>query len=350
MLENNQKKRKAIALFSGGLDSALAIKVVQKQNIEVIALNVNIGFGSRKDRRLELQKTAESLGAKFLEIDIRHQFVQDILFDPQYGYGKNMNPCIDCHANMFRVARNLMPELGADFLISGEVVGQRPMSQNKKALNSVLNLANMNKNSDEDILLRPLSALKLAPSLPERKGWIDREKLYGIYGRSRKIQFELVKEFKLENFESPAGGCLLTDPKFSDRLKEFKNNNSTNFITEEIDLIKFGRHFRLLNGAKLIIGRQADDNIELKKIAENPKIQERYFLISLVDLSGAFSIMSKDASNEEINIATKIILSYTKTEKNINYSVKFSDLNNKKEFLISEKRYSEIDERAKYLI
>jgi tRNA-specific 2-thiouridylase len=122
---------KAIALFSGGLDSTLAMKLIIDQGIEVIALNVNMGFGSTKDRSDHMINMCEQVGATYQSVDIQSQFVQDILFDPKYGYGKNFNPCIDCHANMFRVAKNMMKELDASFLITGEVVGQRPMSQNK---------------------------------------------------------------------------------------------------------------------------------------------------------------------------------------------------------------------------
>ena len=181
---------KAIALFSGGLDSILAIKIIQEQGIDIVAININIGFESKYDKKNELAKICKNIGVEFLQIDIREQYLNEILFSPKYGYGKYFNPCIDCHANMFRIAKNLLDEVGASFLISGEVVGQRPMSQNKDALNSVSNLGNI-----EGLLVRPLSAKLLKPTIPEINGWIDRNKLLSISGRSRTQQIEIAKKY-----------------------------------------------------------------------------------------------------------------------------------------------------------
>ena len=203
---------KAIALFSGGLDSTLAVKLIKNQGIDVVAININTGFGSTKDRLTHMKSMCEQVGAELKIIDIQNEYLQDVLFDPKHGYGKNFNPCIDCHAKMFAVAKRVMEAEGASFLISGEVLGQRPMSQNKDALQKVLDESNC-----EGLLLRPLSAKRLAPTIAEEKGWVDREKLEGIFGRNRERQMELACEFGLKDFESPGGGCCLPTSIFPKR-------------------------------------------------------------------------------------------------------------------------------------
>jgi tRNA-specific 2-thiouridylase len=293
---------KAIALFSGGLDSILTIKLIQEQNIEIIALNINIGFNSKQNKKDELERVCKNLGVEFLQIDIRDQYLKDILFSPRYGYGKYFNPCIDCHANMFRIAKNLLDEVGASFLISGEVVGQRPMSQNKDALNSVLNLGNI-----EGLLVRPLSAKLLKPTIPEINGWIDRNKLLDISGRSRITQIKLAKKYNLENYESPAGGCLLTDKNFANKIKDFVNYDK--LTVSDIDLLKFGRHFRLKNGAKLVVGKNHDDNLALKKIKS-----DKFDSLEAFGVSSPYSWISKNSNSEDFEFALRILLTYTKAE------------------------------------
>ena len=192
---------KALALFSGGLDSALAIKIIQEQNIEVEGIYVDIGFESNKEKQTQLKKLAEELGIKLTIFDIKDDYIKNILFNPVYGYGKNMNPCIDCHAKMIKVAKEYLKESKAKFIINGEVVGQRPMSQRLPAMNAVTKLS-----TAKGLILRPLSAKLLPPTIPEIKGWVDREKLLAISGRDRKIQLELAKKYNLPS------------PKFSLRI------------------------------------------------------------------------------------------------------------------------------------
>ncbi len=235
---------KAISLFSGGLDSTLAIKLLIDQGIEVVACNINTGFGATRDRGEHMKYMCEQVGAELMIIDIQSEYLQDVLFDPKYGYGKHFNPCIDCHAKMFEVAKRIMDDLGASFLVSGEVLGQRPMSQNADALAKVLDLSNC-----DGLLLRPLSAKRLAPTIAEEKGWVDREKLEGITGRSRDRQLELVKEYDLKDYESPGGGCLLTDENFTKKMHDFVAHDTLE--VRDIPVLKFGRHLRLDDGAKL---------------------------------------------------------------------------------------------------
>lgn len=302
---------KAIALFSGGLDSTLAMKLVIDQGIDVLAVNINTGFGSTKDRLDHMQSMCDQVGAELKIIDIQSEFLQDVLFDPKHGYGKNFNPCIDCHAKMFAVAKRIMEAEGASFLISGEVLGQRPMSQNKDALQTVLNESNC-----DGLLLRPMSAKQLAPTIAEEKGWVDREKLEGITGRSRDRQLELVKEIGLENFESPGGGCLLTDENFAKKMNDFIKYDK--FEVKDIPLMKFGRHLRLPDGAKLVVGRNQEENSHLQNI-ENDK----YYHVKTVKLPGPHAMLSKNASEADKELATKIILTYCKTTPDKSYIVSY---------------------------
>ena len=307
-------KQKAIALFSGGLDSVLSMKLIIDQGIEVIALNINTGFGSTKDRLEHMQNMCEQVGAELKIVDIQNEFLQEVLFDPKYGYGKHFNPCIDCHAKMFAVAKRIMEAEGASFLISGEVMGQRPMSQNKDSLQAVLNESNC-----DGILLRPMSAKMLKPTIAEENGWVDRQKLEGITGRSRDRQLEMVKEIGLQNFESPGGGCLLTDANFAKKMVDFIKYDK--FEVKDIPVVKFGRHFRLKDGAKLVIGRDKEENHHLQEI-ENDK----YYHIKTVGLPGPHSLLSKSASLKDKEIATKAILTYCKTDVNETYILSYDTI------------------------
>ncbi|MGA9046765.1 argininosuccinate synthase domain-containing protein [Sulfuricurvum sp.] len=290
---------KAIALFSGGLDSTLAMKLIIDQGIEVIACNINTGFGSTKDRLTHMKNMCEQVGAEFRSVDIRDEYIKEVLFTPKYGYGKNFNPCIDCHAKMFEVAKRKMEEWGASFLISGEVLGQRPMSQNRESLDKVLNLSNC-----DGLLLRPMSAKSLEPTLPEINGWVDREKLENISGRNRERQMELAEQFGLKDYEAPGGGCLLTDENFSNKIRDFIAHDT--FEVADIPTLKYGRQLRLPEGAKLIIGRNAEDNAVLEAI-ENPK----YIHLS-TELVGPHAMLSQNASNNDRVLAAKLVLAYCK--------------------------------------
>ncbi len=292
---------KALALFSGGLDSTLAAKTIARQGIDVIALHIDIGFGGMGDKKAHLRKMAAAADARLEIVDAQKAFLDEVLFDPKYGYGKNFNPCIDCHGFMFALAKELMEEYDADFLISGEVVGQRPMSQNKGAMRSVLNISNT-----DDLLLRPLSAKLMEPTLPERQGWVRREELFDFSGRSRSRQLALAKEYGIGEYESPAGGCLLTDVGFSNRLREFITYDTLQ--TQDIALLKAGRHMRLPGGAKLVVGRDKEDNERLEAIQN-----EKYVPVTQ-NVVGPFSLLQKDARESDRKLAARIIATYAKNE------------------------------------
>ena len=304
---------KAIALFSGGLDSTLAMKMIIDQGIDVLAINISTGFGSTKDRREHMENMCKQVGAEFKIVDIQSAYLQDVLFDPKHGYGKNFNPCIDCHAKMFSVAKRIMEDEGASFLLSGEVMGQRPMSQNKDALQTVLDESNC-----DGLLLRPMSALRLAPTIAEEKGWVDRNRLEGITGRSRERQLQLAKEIGLEDFESPGGGCLLTDENFSKKMFDIVKYDT--FEVKDIPIMKFGRHLRLSDEAKLVVGRNKEENEHLQNV-ENDK----YYHIKTVGIPGPHAMLSKSASKEDKELATRIILTYCKTSADTSYTLSYDD-------------------------
>ncbi len=291
---------KAIALFSGGLDSTLAMKLIINQGIEVIACNISTGFGSTKDRRAHMQNMCDQVGAELRIVDIQEEYLEQVLFTPKYGYGKHFNPCIDCHAKMFEVAKRIMVQEGASFLISGEVLGQRPMSQNSESLQKVLDLSNC-----EGLLLRPMSAQALSPTIPETEGWVDRSRLENIVGRNRERQMELAEAFGLRDYEAPGGGCLLTDEHFSRKIRDFIAHDKE-FVKADIPTLKYGRQLRLPDGAKFIIGRNAEDNEQLEAI-ENPK----YTHIT-TELIGPHSLISANATDNDKTLAAKLILAYCK--------------------------------------
>ncbi len=323
---------KALALFSGGLDSILSMKLVIDQEIEVVAIYVDTGFGSLNDRVSYLQRMCDFIGAKLEILDLKEEYLGEVLFEPKYGYGKNFNPCIDCHGFMFRHTAKLLEKYDASFMISGEVLGQRPMSQNKDALGIVQKLS-----ENEDLVLRPLSAKLLPMTKAEREGWVDREKLLDIWGRSRAIQLEMAKKIGLENFEPPAGGCLLTDVQFSNRLRDFVANDTLEI--EDIDTLKVGRQLRLPDGAKLIIGRNQEDNEKLE--ATNSK---KYLKARIMDAIGPLVLFEKNASEADKKMAADFIVSYGKTELEKVYDVNFGD------FIVQGKKLVSKDAIQKYLI
>ncbi len=258
---------KALALFSGGLDSILSAKVVSDLGIEVCALNFATPFTGRtrgRKGRISPAESAAMLGIEYREVYLCDEYLE-MLADPAHGYGKNLNPCIDCKILFIKKAGRMLGELGASFLITGEVLGQRPMSQNKPALGAIA------KNTGfEDLLLRPLSAKLLPATLPEREGWVDRSRLFGFYGRSRAPQIALAAELGIENYPSAAGGCLLTDHSFTKKIKDLIKHSM--LTARNAELLKTGRHFRIDPDFKLVVGRDEEDNSMIENLAEGSGI------------------------------------------------------------------------------
>ncbi|MGB9607440.1 MAG: tRNA 4-thiouridine(8) synthase ThiI [bacterium] len=289
---------KAIVLLSGGLDSTLAIKLLLEQGIDVIAVH----FTSPFFRSSWAVKTAREWGIPLLEIDITDDILK-LLKAPPHGFGSQMNPCIDCHALMLRKAKEIMEEVGASFVATGEVLGERPMSQNREALRIVEKESGL-----EGLLLRPLSAKLLPPTIPEKEGWVDREKLLDIKGRSRKRQLELAEKWGIKDYPFPAGGCLLTDPQFSKRLKDLLDNKE--LTKENVVLLKLGRHFRLRKGVKLVVGRNKDENERIREFS-----REGGILLRAYSHKGPDGLLRGDGFDEEdIELAGKIIARYSDIE------------------------------------
>lgn len=263
-----KKQVKAVSLISGGLDSMLATKMMLEQGIHVEGINFFTGFcveghthairkqDKEKQKRNNSLWVAEQLGIKLHIIDVIEEY-KDVLLNPKYGYGANMNPCLDCKIFMVRKAKEWAKENGFDFIITGEVIGQRPMSQRKSTMPVV-----QKQSGVDDLLLRPLSAKNLPETKPEREGWVDRSKLMGITGRGRKDQMRMARDWGIEDYASPAGGCcFLTDKQYSDKLVDlWQARNSKEYGFDDIMLLKVGRHIRYKPEYKLIIGREEGEN------------------------------------------------------------------------------------------
>lgn len=253
-------------MFSGGLDSILTTKLLVEQGIDVVALKFTSNFfGSTDPEQVSLaEEFIKSLGATPKIVHLEEPFLK-VVRKPKHGYGKNMNPCVDCKILLLKRAKEIMEEIGASFVATGEVLGQRPMSQHGRALETIEKESGL-----KDILVRPLTAKTLEPTLPEREGWIDREKLLDFSGRSRKPQITLAKKFGITKYPPPAGGCLLADPNFSKRLKDLFENGTVD--ANNAEMLKLGRQFRLSPSFKLVIGRDERENGILMSLAKEDDV------------------------------------------------------------------------------
>ncbi|MWV61216.1 ATP-binding protein [Helicobacter saguini] len=330
------KQKKAVALFSGGLDSMISMQLMAEQGIKVYALNFNIGFGSNKDKSEYFKNAAAQVGAELIQINIAKQFFDNVLFKPKFGYGRFFNPCIDCHANMFRHAFAKMVELGADFAISGEVLGQRPKSQRRDALDQVRSLVRkigedplydkiLSRDGSDDskprtldeLILRPMCAKLLAETFPEKKGWVDREKLLNVSGRGRHVQLALLEKYGWKYHEKPGGGCLLTDTSVSLKIKDMLSHRDVVF--DDVALFKVGRYMVLENGARLVIARNDEEN---KKLDIS---HEKMDKIVPLNVKGPLALLDKSATTSEKELACKIVLSYCKAESDKKYDITLGD-------------------------
>jgi tRNA U34 2-thiouridine synthase MnmA/TrmU len=294
---------KAISLISGGLDSTLATKVIMDQGIEVIAANFISPFcrcDHKTGCRHEAAFVSDELKIPLKMVNISKDFLE-VLKSPKHGYGSNMNPCIDCRILMLKKAKELMDELGASFLITGEVLGQRPMSQRRDAMRTIEKDAGV-----LGLVLRPLSAKLLEPTIPEEKGWVDRQKLLDFSGRSRKAQIQLACDYNIKDYPCPAGGCLLTDPAFSKRIKDLIGHNE--LTMDDVKLLNHGRHFRIADSAKLIVGRNEHDNDMLRSLRKESDL----FLMPIEEEPGA-SALGRGAGFDDVQarlLAAKLVARY----------------------------------------
>ncbi len=309
-----QAKRKAVALISGGLDSLLAARVMQEQGIHVEGINFFTGFcveghthairkkDKAKPKRNNALWSAEQLGIKLHIVDIVEEY-KEVLLNPKHGYGANMNPCLDCKIFMVHKALEWMEQHGFDFIITGEVIGQRPMSQRADTMPVVAN-----ESGAEDRLLRPLCAKNLPPTLPEREGWVDREQLYDFSGRTRKPQMALAKRFGFEDYASPAGGCcFLTDEAYSRKLVDlWQGRGSRAYEMDDIMLLKVGRHIRPRPNFKLIVGREEGEN----KFLEG--YRKQFIHIYTTSHPGPLVLVDGDVNDDDLELAARITARYGK--------------------------------------
>lgn len=319
---------KALALFSGGLDSILAVKIIQLQDIEVEGVVFLSSFFNHEST----QKRADKLNIKLHFIDITEELIR-IIENPKYGFGKNLNPCIDCHLCMVKRTGDLLKELNADFIITGEVVGERPKSQSYKALKLIAE-----KSGYGQLLLRPLSMKKLFITEVEEKEIVDREKLYGITGRNRKPQMELAKKFNIDYYPSPAGGCLLTVPRFADRLRI--NLKMRKFSRGDLELLKCGRHFLTQKHVEIIIGRDEADNY---KIFDS--MDDDYYIVELTESTGPVGILCElQPEIEDILRTASLVVRYSKLRDMEKVKVKYYKKKNQLHFAeVKPKNYDELN-------
>jgi tRNA U34 2-thiouridine synthase MnmA/TrmU len=325
-----KQQRKAVALISGGLDSMLAVRAIQEQGIHVEGINFFTGFcveghthavrkkHKDKQKRNNALWVAEQLGIKLHIIDVVEEY-KDILLNPAHGYGKNINPCLDCKTFMVKKAHEWIKANNFDFIITGEVVGQRPMSQRRDTMPVIAR-----ESGSEDLLLRPLSAQHLPPTLPEREGWVNRDKLYDFKGRSRKPQIALAKQFGFTDYAQPAGGCcMLTDEKYTIKLRDmWSNRGNRDYELDDIILLKMGRHFRLSSQLKLIIGREEGEN----KFMQGYKSQ--FVSIYPTSHSGALCLVDGTfASDAERDLALSLVARYSqgKNSESVTLTIRQKD-------------------------
>ncbi|MCY3884606.1 MAG: tRNA (5-methylaminomethyl-2-thiouridylate)-methyltransferase [Gammaproteobacteria bacterium] len=330
-MPNISSPAKAVALISGGLDSMLAAKVVMDQGVNVEGVNFYTGFcveghthAIRKKHRTSPKRNnalwvANQLGIKLHVVDVVEDY-KDVVLNPKYGYGKNLNPCLDCKIFMVGKAMDLTGFHGEsfDFAITGEVIGQRPKSQRKATMPIIAQ-----ESGAEDRLLRPLCARNLPETLPERMGWVNRESLYGFSGRSRKPQMELAEQFGIEDYAQPAGGCcFLTDEQYSNKLQDLWNvREERNYELDDVVLLKIGRHIRPQPSFKLVIAREEGESRFLQGY------RNRFTSLREVSQKGPLALIDGGTGQSDIRLAARIVARYGQTRNNptVTMEIQYTD-------------------------
>ena len=297
-----EEKPKAVALLSGGLDSTLAVKLMKEQGIDVNAIAIKTPFcdfdcGHGCGHRVK--EVAEMLDVKLETLYLGDEYLS-MLKNPKHGYGSGMNPCIDCREMMFKVAKDHMQRIDAKFIFTGEVLEQRPMSQNPRALKIIEQECSL-----EGEILRPLSAKQLPETKAEKAGLVNRDQLLSIKGRSRKTQIQLAKNFGITDYPNSAGGCLLTDPQFAKRVKDLLDYTS-NPTLNDTELLKVGRHFRLTSHTKLVVGRNKQENDIISSLALRDDL-----LIEVKEYVGPTALLRGGCEYKTIELASSIVNRYS---------------------------------------
>jgi tRNA U34 2-thiouridine synthase MnmA/TrmU len=300
--KKSNSKVKALILLSGGLDSTLALHLIREQVIELVALNFTSPFcmcNKKGGCAHSVLAVAGQLSVNLVSIDNTAEMLECVK-QPKHGYGANMNPCLDCRIIMFKKARRFMEECGASFIITGEVLSQRPMSQKRHQFKLIERESGL-----EGLVLRPLSAGRLEETVAEKMGWVDRNRLLRIAGRGRKEQFALAGQFGIQDYPCPAGGCLLTDPNFCRRLKDLMTYKP-DFNLSDIQLLKLGRHFRISPACKLIVGRNEGENNTLIGLGMNTDL----IFMPSEGMAGPTALGSGNFSQEDKQTAAAIVKRY----------------------------------------
>jgi tRNA-uridine 2-sulfurtransferase len=307
--------KRAVALISGGLDSVLAAKVVMEQGFAVVGLYFTSAFSKSygQEGRTPAATVSKALGLDLRVLDMGQDYI-DLVRKPLHGYGKHMNPCIDCKIFMLRRAKSVMQELDAPFAITGEVLGQRPMSQRRDTLNVIERDADM-----KGLILRPLSATLLPATRPEQEGLIQREKLLGISGRSRTVQLQLAERYGIKGFSAPAGGCLLTDGNFSDKLRDlFADKQAVS--PNDVRLLTVGRHYRMEAGVKIVLGRDNHENQVLMSLAPHG-----YHLFTPHGFPGPVAVLNGSPTQDIKQTIGRLIITYSKQVPGRTYQIRYGD-------------------------
>jgi len=306
-------QRKAVALISGGLDSLLAAKAVMEQGVHVEGINFYTGFcveghthairkkDKAKPKRNNALWVAEQLGIKLHIVDVIEEY-KDVVINPSHGYGQHMNPCLDCKGFMVKKAHQWIGENDFDFIITGEVIGQRPMSQRKETMPVIAR-----ESGAGDLLVRPLCAQHLPPTLPEREGWLDREKLFDFSGRTRKPQMALAEQYGFEDYAQPAGGCcFLTDAHYSKKIADlWTSRGERDYELDDIMLLKVGRHIRPREHFKLIIGREEGENNFLSGY------RKMFTSIKITSHAGPLTMIDGEVNDDDLELAAQIAARYS---------------------------------------
>jgi tRNA U34 2-thiouridine synthase MnmA/TrmU len=303
---------RVVALLSGGLDSIIATKLILDQGIEVVAVTFILPVTAEK--RDYAGEVAKRFGIPLVRVEAGEEYL-DMVRNPKHGYGSGMNPCIDCRIYMLREAKRIAKEVGADFIFTGDVLGERPMSQHRKALELEEKEAGL-----ERMVLRPLSAKLLPDTIPEREGWVDRNKLCAIKGKSRKPQIALANKFGIpdDEYPTPSGGCLLTYREFASKLRDLFDHNERATM-RDVRVLKIGRHFRF-GSSKIIVGRNEAENkllLDLNKPLQGlrgrgtePHSPEVY-VFEVPDYGSPITILEGEKSKEAIEVAAKLTARYS---------------------------------------
>ena len=312
MIKNKELEvlTRALAMLSGGLDSILAAKLIKDQGIEVIGITYKSYFFDEENAR----RMVRQIDIPLEVVDFSEEHFE-LVKNPKHGYGKNMNPCIDCHAMMMRYSGELLKKFEADFIITGEVINQRPMSQNAGALNTV-----KKESGFSDKILRPLCAKLLPPTEMEESGMVDREKLMNINGRSRKVQIELAEKWNIKDYPSPAGGCKLTEPGYSKRLRDLLDNNDE-VTPRDMELLRYGRRFRISRNTVIISARTKDEGDLIKPILNS---NDTGFIVD--KYTGSMVGLVGEATEEGIKLAAAIAARYSKGKDEEKVTVRYGKI------------------------